>query len=158
MSRFSSSIGFGRDVEVSLPGIPWVPSGYNTWFKPARISVQSGTWANLVKIPAGQKVGLHRHVGPVQGYTLQGHWRYLERDWVAGPGSYIFEGDGSTHTLVVEPGDEMITFFVSGKLQYLDEEGTVTREDSAESKLRLYLDFCLENDLEPRDFVYELET
>ena len=41
------------------------------------------------------------------GFVLESHWHYLEHDWVAEEGGYVYE---PTHTLVV-PGDvdEMIT-------------------------------------------------
>jgi hypothetical protein len=29
----------------------------------------------------GAKLGVHYHVGTVRGYTISGHWRYLEHDW-----------------------------------------------------------------------------
>ena len=41
-----------------------------------------------------------------------GRWRYLEHDWVAETGSYVFEPPGEIHTLTVpEDCAEMITFF-----------------------------------------------
>ncbi len=55
---------------------------------------------------------------------LEGRWRYLERDWVATAGSYLFEPPGDVHTLVVDEGDTMLTLFHnSGALLYCDEEG-----------------------------------
>ena len=57
----------------------------------------------------------HRHPQAVHGFVLKGRWRYLEHDWVASEGSYVFEPPGEIHTLVVDEGSggatEMITFF-----------------------------------------------
>ena len=39
----------------------------------------------------GSVVGTHYHVGTVHGYTMRGYWRYLEHDWIAKPGTYIYE-------------------------------------------------------------------
>ena len=67
----------------------------------------------------------HRHPNSVHGFVLKGSWRYLEHDWVATAGSYVFEPPGETHTLVV-PDDitEMITFFqVHGVMYYVDPWG-----------------------------------
>jgi hypothetical protein len=36
---------------------------------------------------------------PVTGYVLRGRWHYLEHDWVAEPGAFLFEPPGETHTL-----------------------------------------------------------
>jgi hypothetical protein len=71
----------------------------------------------------GAQLGIHYHVGTVRGYTLQGHWRYLEHDWVAKPGTFIYEPAGEAHTLVVthdSPEPALILFVVEGGLIYLD--------------------------------------
>jgi hypothetical protein len=64
-------------------------------------------------------------VQTVHGYTLRGSWRYLEHDWVATPGTYIFEPPGEVHTLVVDEDSEtMVTFFVvESALIYVDDDG-----------------------------------
>ena len=36
-------------------------------------------------------------------YTVKGSWRYLEHDWTAVPGSFVYETAASKHTPVV-PG------------------------------------------------------
>ena len=62
----------------------------------------------------------------------QGRWKYLEHDWIAEEGSFVYEPPGEIHTLTV-PADcpEMITFFnISGAMIYLDAEGgTIGYED-----------------------------
>ena len=59
------------------------------------------------------------------GYVLKGKWRYLEHDWVATEGAYVYEAPGETHTLVVDPDvEEMITMFqVNGAMIYVDPDG-----------------------------------
>jgi quercetin dioxygenase-like cupin family protein len=37
----------------------------------------------------------------VHAFTLRGEWHYLEHDWIAKTGDYVFEPPGETHTLVV---------------------------------------------------------
>ena len=59
----------------------------------------------------------------MRGYTLRGHWRYLEHDWIAKPGTYIYEPAGEAHTLVItddSPEPMMTLFVVGGGLIYLD--------------------------------------
>ena len=61
----------------------------------------------------------------VVGYVLKGRWKYLEHDWIAEAGSFVYEPPGEIHTLIV-PDDcpEMITFFnISGAMIYLDADG-----------------------------------
>jgi quercetin dioxygenase-like cupin family protein len=54
---------------------------------------------------------------------MSGHWRYLEHDWVAKPGTFIYEPAGEAHTLVItddSPEPALILFIVEGGLIYLD--------------------------------------
>ena len=71
----------------------------------------------------GAALGTHYHIGTVRGFTIQGHWRYLEHDWVAKPGTFIYEPAGEAHTLVItddSPEPAVIFFAVEGGLIYLD--------------------------------------
>lgn len=77
----------------------------------------------MLKGLPGAVVGTHYHVGTVHGYTMRGHWRYLEHDWVAKPGTYIFEPAGEAHTLVItedSPEPMIALFVVGGGLIFLD--------------------------------------
>src|SRR6478609_3153799 len=71
---------------------------------------------------------VQRHAGGLHAWVFKGRWHYLEHDWVAEEGSYIFEPPGETHTLVVPDGcTEMITLFqVTGSLMYVDPQGVST--------------------------------
>jgi hypothetical protein len=54
---------------------------------------------------------------------MRGYWRYLEHDWVAKPGTFIYEPAGEAHTLVItddSPEPAVILFIVEGGLIYLD--------------------------------------
>lgn len=77
------------------------------------------------------------------GWVLKGRWHYLEHDWIADTGTYLFEPPGKTHTLVVPEGcDEMTTLFqVSGALIYIDEDGTTVGFDDAFRRLEITRDY-----------------
>ena len=103
----------------------WVPQAENVWFRPLCLNRSAGYWMNLLRVRRSGILSRHRHSLPVHGFVLKGRWRYLEHDWVATEGSYVFEPPGETHTLVV-PDDvaEMITFFqVNGVMYYVDPWG-----------------------------------
>jgi 2,4'-dihydroxyacetophenone dioxygenase len=140
------------DQAVSTDDVPWVPQEPGRWFKPLHFFTAGGTWINLVKMEPGRQIRRHIHAGgSVQAYVLQGAWRYLEHDWVARPGSYVFEPAGGAHTLEVLSDETMITLFVvNGVIQYLDGEGRVVQQDDLQSRRQLYLDYCREQGLEPR--------
>jgi len=67
---------------------------------------------NLLKVTKSGVLLCHRHPNSVHVFVLKGRWHYLEHDWIAEEGSYVFEPPGETHTLVVpDDVDEMITHF-----------------------------------------------
>ncbi|MEJ2376701.1 MAG: 2,4'-dihydroxyacetophenone dioxygenase family protein [Pseudolabrys sp.] len=67
----------------------------------------------------------HYHPRQVFAYTISGKWGYLEHDWTATAGDFVYETPGEGHTLVAfEHKDPMKVFFiVSGPLIWLDDEG-----------------------------------
>jgi hypothetical protein len=75
----------------------------------------------------------------VHGYVIRGSWRYLEHDWVATEGAYVYEAPGETHTLVVDEGvDEMITMFqVNGAMVYVDPDGRVQGYEDVFTKIEM---------------------
>jgi quercetin dioxygenase-like cupin family protein len=147
--------GATTDALTSAADLPWIEQGPGVFFKPLRLSPIAGTWANLLRVEQAGRVSRHRHLGAVQAWVLRGSWRYLEHDWIARPGDYVFEGAGEVHTLVVEPGETMETLFViDGPYEYLDDDGAVTRVESAASKLALYEDHCAKHGLTIAHIVY----
>ena len=144
------------DRAISCDEIPWVPQGERVWFKPLRFDLANGRWVNVLKVAGGGKVNRHRHSGgQVLGYCLQGSWHYLERDWVARPGTFVYEPPGDIHTLVVDEAEEMLTLFLlEGVIQYLDDEDNVIYQDDVFTKLERYRNFCRQHGLEPLDLRY----
>jgi 2,4'-dihydroxyacetophenone dioxygenase len=139
------------DQALADDAVPWVPQEPGRWFKPLHFFHSTGTWVNLVKMEPGRQIQRHIHAGGcVQAYVLKGTWRYLEHDWVAEPGSYVFEPAGGVHTLEVLGDEEMISLFVvNGVIQYVDDEGRVVKQDDLHSRRQLYLDYCERGGIEP---------
>jgi len=94
-------------------------------------------------MPAGLRVGTHRHEGAVLMFTLSGAWSYDEHDFVNVAGSYLYEPPGSVHTLHVHEGaDSEVLSIVHGRVEYLDAVGDVIAVSDAASTLRVYLEAC----------------
>lgn len=113
---------FITDIDVKDERL-WVPYAEGVWFQPCCFNVTSGGFSVVLKGLPGAMLGTHYHVGIVRGYTMNGHWRYLEHDWIAKPGTFIYEPAGEAHTLVVtddSPEPAIIFFAVEGGLVYLD--------------------------------------
>src|ERR1700712_171961 len=103
----------------------WVPQAENVSFRPLCLNASQGYWMNLLRVRKSGVLSRHRHPQAVHGFVLKGRWKYLEHDWEATEGSYVFEPPGETHTLYVpEDVEEMITYFqVNGVMYYTDPYG-----------------------------------
>jgi 2,4'-dihydroxyacetophenone dioxygenase len=117
----------------------WVPQQENVWFRPLCLSASRGYWVNLLRVRKSGVLSRHRHPQPVHGFVLKGSWHYLEHDWTAIEGSYVYEAPGETHTLVVEADvPEMITLFqVNGAMIYVDPDGEVLGYEDVFTKIDL---------------------
>jgi len=124
-------------MELDAPGALWVPQAEGVWFRPLILNVSQGYYVNLLRVRKSGILSRHRHSGPVHAFVLRGRWRYLEHDWEAAPGAYVFEPPGETHTLVVpEDVDEMITLFhVTGGYVYVDPQGRAEGYEDVFTKL-----------------------
>lgn len=118
------SVNIAKEVIIDAPWEDetlWVPINDQVWIRPFLFDVSHGSWSSLLKVGPGASLACHYHTGPVYGYVVQGSWRYLEHDWVANTGTFIFEPPGEMHTLVADAETGMITFFVTqGALIYTD--------------------------------------
>jgi len=117
----------------------WVPLRTGVSFRPLQFNVTHGQYTHVLRVTRAGTIQRHRHSGPVHAYVLRGRWHYLEHDWLAEEGSYVFEPPGETHTLVVpEDCAEMATLFqVTGTLLYVDPDGNPTGYDDVFSRLEL---------------------
>ena len=118
----------------------WVPIAPGIWSRPLHLNTNFGYYVHLLKVTRSGVLQRHRHSGAVHAYVLKGSWYYLEHDWVAHEGAYVFEPPGETHTLTV-PDDcsEMLTLFtVFGTLTYVDPEGKVEGYDDVFTRIQLY--------------------
>ena len=106
----------------------YIPLGPGVGSKPLWISPTKNAWVDILRAENAGLLQRHYHPHDVFGLCISGRWRYLEHDWVATAGSFIYEAPGESHTLVVEEsGESMRTMFhVNGPLIWLDEAGEPT--------------------------------
>lgn len=132
-----------RPEQVILKALPaaddpaWVKLSEHAWSRPLQYNVTMGQYTHILRVTKAGVIARHRHSGGVHAYVIKGRWHYLEHDWVAEEGSYIFEPPGETHTLVVPEGcTEMITLFqVTGSLMYVDPWGKSTGYDDVFTRI-----------------------
>ncbi|MCB1995513.1 MAG: 2,4'-dihydroxyacetophenone dioxygenase family protein [Burkholderiaceae bacterium] len=137
----------GIQPEIVAQAIPddervWVPQAENVWFRPLLLNTVTGSWCNLLRVRKSGVLSRHIHPSLVVGYVIKGSWRYLEHDWVATEGSFVYEPPGEIHTLVVDEDSggapEMITFFnIAGAMVYVDTDGRQTGYEDVFSKITM---------------------
>ena len=134
----------GIRPEIAVQALPddervWVPQADDVWFRPLLLNTVSGGWCNLLRVRRSGVLSRHRHPMLVVGYVIRGRWKYLEHDWTAEEGSFVFEPPGEVHTLTV-PADcaEMITFFtIAGAMIYVDAHGRQTGYEDVFTKIAM---------------------
>lgn len=103
----------------------FVPFTETVFSRPLWISPSQNKWADILFAKQAGLVNRHYHPHEVIAYTISGKWGYLEHDWIATAGDFIYEAPGESHTLVAYEHEEpMRAFFVvTGPLIWLDEVG-----------------------------------
>lgn len=103
----------------------YVPFSETVSSRPLWISPSQNKWADVLMAKSAGLVNRHYHPHEVFAYTISGKWGYLEHDWTATAGDFVYETPGEGHTLVAYEHEEpMRTFFVvKGPLIWLDEDG-----------------------------------
>lgn len=146
MVPYQKAQPWGMSADMMIPDANcgderlWVPVGPDTWSRPLHLSTSAGFYVHMLRVRRSGVLQRHRHSGAVHAYVLKGSWYYLEHDWVAQAGSYVFEPPGETHTLVV-PDDvtEMITLFtIHGALTYVDPQGQALGYDDVFTRIEKY--------------------
>ena len=103
----------------------YVPFTETVSSRPLWISPSANSWADILMCKGPGLVNRHYHPHEVLAYTISGKWGYLEHDWIATAGDFIYESPGEGHTLVAyaHPDPMKVFFVVRGPLIWLDEEG-----------------------------------
>ena len=103
----------------------YVPLSETVGSRPVWISVSQNSWCDVLMAKSAGLVNRHYHPHEVFAYTISGKWGYLEHDWTATAGDFVYETPGEAHTLVAYESDEpmKVHFKVKGPLIWLDEEG-----------------------------------
>ena len=134
----------GIQPEIAVQAVPedervWVPQARDVWFRPLLLNTVTGSWCNLLRVRKSGVLSRHIHPSWVVGFVIRGAWRYLEHDWVAKEGAFVYEPPGEIHTLVVDEGvEEMITLFqVNGVMLYVDPDGAVMGYEDVFTKIDL---------------------
>jgi quercetin dioxygenase-like cupin family protein len=107
-----------------LPWVDWAMPGSK--FKLLHADPKTGFFTLMIKFEKGVTAPVHRHIGTVEGYMLEGGFHYADDPSIRfTAGSYLFEADGAVHQPVSPDGALMFAVF-HGPVEGLDEAGNVT--------------------------------
>jgi 2,4'-dihydroxyacetophenone dioxygenase len=103
----------------------YVPISDTVFSRPLWISPTQNKWCDILMANSAGLVNRHYHPHEVFAYTISGKWSYLEHDWVATAGDFVYETPGEGHTLVAHehPDPMRALFIVKGPLIWLNEDG-----------------------------------
>jgi 2,4'-dihydroxyacetophenone dioxygenase len=136
----------GSFVGGSEVDSPWVPFGDNAAIRHLAFDVRRNAFSNILWIKSSGVVGTHNHRGTVVMLCLEGSARYLEYDWVAEPGSFIYETPGLSHTLVTDHPDGVKLFgWLEGPIDFFDEQGNFIETLDVWWYINHYESYCKEH-------------
>ena len=102
--------------------------GEGIHFKPLRLDLERNEWVVMAILEPGRSLPMHYHTGPVDLWTTQGRWYYLEYpDQPQTAGSYLYEPGGSVHTLLAPEDnteDTVMYVRVTGSNVNFNQDGT----------------------------------
>lgn len=118
----------------------YVPFSDTVFSRPLWIQPGQNKWADILFAKSAGLVNRHYHPHEVFAYTISGNWGYLEHDWIATAGDFVYESPGEGHTLVAYDHEEPMRafFIVTGPLIWLDDEG----KPSGHFDVFDYIDMC----------------
>lgn len=138
----------GKFVGPDESDSPWVPFGDNAAIKHLAFDVRNNIYSNILWMKGPSVIGTHKHRGTVVMMCLEGSARYLEYDWVATPGSFIYEVPGEAHTLVTEhPEGTKLFGWMQGANEFYDENGEFVMTADVWWFMDHYESYCKENNI-----------
>jgi quercetin dioxygenase-like cupin family protein len=138
---------------LAQTALPWIPLAEGKSFKPLRFLSGNRGFAELLRIEPGTIIPLHRHSGEIHAFNLEG-WRGLCSGELIGPGDYVYEPAGNVDSWRVVGEVPCVIFVtVSGSVEFLGPDNTVTRSVSADTLMEIYRQYCTMKGIETLDLV-----
>ena len=136
----------GKYVGATEKESPWIPFGPTAALRHLHFDGAHNTWSNVLWVKKSGVIGTHKHRGSVVMVCLEGSARYLEYDWVATPGDFIYEPPGITHTLVTDHPEGVKLFgWLHGPIEFFDEDGKFTETLDVWWFINHYETYCKEH-------------
>src|SRR6266581_2931804 len=75
----------------------YAPLSETVGTRPLWISPSQNRWCDVLMCRGAGLVNRHYHPQQVFAYTISGKWGYLEHDWIATAGDWVYEAPGESH-------------------------------------------------------------
>jgi 2,4'-dihydroxyacetophenone dioxygenase len=126
---------------IRAASLDWVPLRPGISMRP--LHFEADGYALQLKVEPGAVVTRHRHTGEVHALGLSGAREIIDTGEVVGPGDYVFEPAGNEDSWRCH-GDEpcVVHITLTGRVEYLGEDGEVVSFTDRNTALREYLDHC----------------
>ena len=136
----------GTFVSSAERDSPWVPFGPKAAIRHLLFDTRHNIFSNILWIKSAGVIGTHKHRGTVVMMCLEGSARYLEYDWVAGPGDFIYETPGLVHTLVSDdPNGVKLFAWLEGPIEFYDEHANFVETVDVFWSINHYESYCREH-------------
>ena len=129
-------------VHIGASDLPFVDMGGGNMLKVIQVKEREGLWIVENIFQRGFAAQIHRHTGPVWGYTVSGAWKYKEYEYVNRAGSFLYEPAGSIHTLQCIEDQTQVWFHMYGANLNLDADGNVESVTDGAGTLAAYYLLC----------------
>ena len=129
-------------LHIHSEDIPWVEFFDGVAVRILHARPSEDFVVTQIKAQPGAESGLHRHLKPVFGWTVSGHWGH-DRNYEYRPGTYIFEPQGIIHKFLAGSEPVNAVFISHGTLEQIDPETLeVTQSISPAEYVEHYLTAC----------------
>ena len=145
----------GKFVGASEEDSPWVPFGPTAAIRHLSFDTRRNAFSNILWVKTGGVIGTHKHRGTVIMMCLEGSFRYLEYDWVATPGAFIYETPGLCHTLVSDdPNGVKLFGYLEGPIEFYDDQGGFIETLDVWWYINHYESYCREQGIPINEELY----
>jgi hypothetical protein len=133
---------------VHTPGIEWIFLRQGVSFRPVRFGLDG--WTLQLRVEPGTTITRHRHTVEVHAINISGRRELIETGEIVGPGTYVYEPPGNVDSWRCV-GDEPCVVHISltGRVEYLDDDGNVIHYSDTHKQRETYLDWCRSNAIAP---------
>ncbi len=139
-----SAIGVSVIDHESMPWIPLAPYSEDIEVKYFRLDPARGEMIMLFKASRLARLPRCHHCGSTIVYTIEGRWKQIEEDWIAGPGSLVHIPAATSRTPSVfgESGSVVALAIVRGDIIIYRDGGDVLAIENWRTAMDRYLAYC----------------